>query len=91
MRIYLKYEIYTHNKTKMEQERIYEFHGGFNGNTPILVEVKESELSEKQRDVMLGEVVFKFNNLPSLLQNQFLENLGLVDKVEVKKSPIILL
>lgn len=75
----------------MEQERIYEFHGGFKDKMPIVIEIKESELSEKQKDMMLGEVVFKFNNLPSILQNQFLEGLGLVDKVETKKSSIILL
>ena len=76
----------------MEQERTYTFHAGFNKDgEPILVEVKESELRDEQKDMMFEEVVSKFNSLPSLLQCKFLESLDLLDKVEDKKSPIILL
>lgn len=40
-----------------------------------LVQVKESELTKPQKDLLVGEVIKQYNNLPNELKTKFLSSI----------------
>lgn len=57
-------------------EKTYFFTECTKRNTCVLVNLKESELEEKHKDLLIGEVIKKFENLPDNLKEQSLKILN---------------
>lgn len=72
----------------MEKEKEYTFSQHLmGGEPPYIITVKESELTKPQKDLLLGEVIHLFNNLPDELKDKFLNNAFNVIKDNIRDNP----
>ncbi len=56
-----------------EKEYVFTMSRGIDDSRPI--RVKEHELTQPQKDLLLGEVIWLYQNLPLELQNKFNEKI----------------
>ena len=64
---------------KPEKEYVFNEHQ-HGSKPPRIIRVKESELTKPQKDLLLGEVIKRFNDLPDELKDKFMT--GMFDSVQ---------
>ena len=69
------------NDKDKTEEKEYRFEERRSGSMAThIVRVKESELTKPQKDLLLGEVIKRFNDLPDELKDKFMT--GMFDSVQ---------
>lgn len=66
---YLNYLLYI---CIMKAEKEYTFTKSYSADKIEIVTVKESELSTEQKELLLGELIRKYNDMPSIIQARFM-------------------
>ena len=56
----------------MPEEKEYKFYESTSATASIEKIVKESELTEPQKDLLLGQAIYDYDKLPEEIQNKFI-------------------